>query len=376
MTRRFDVIVVGGGLVGSAIGFGLCRKGIAVAVLDEGDRAHRAARANFGLLWVQSKGERFRPYAALSRQSSRMWPEFARELRDVASIDVGLRSNGGLTFCLSDDEMRQRAAFMRHQFEADLPCPDAYEMLDRRQLLEAVPHVGPDVVGASLCRLDGDVNPLRLLRALLTGLQRLGGTYLPGQAVVRAEPSTEGFTLATAQERFFCTRLVLAAGLANARLGAQVDLDIPVSPLRGQILVTEKQAPWLHVPTHIVRQTDEGGVIIGDSKEDVGFDEGTRLGVMGDIAARAVNTFPHLAQALAIRAWGGLRIMTPDGAPAYWQSPTRPDAFAFNVHSGVTLAPVHAALASACVEQGRMIEQFLPFDGGRFALQKTGQRAA
>jgi len=376
MTTRYQAIVVGGGLVGAAIAFGLCRKGIATAVLDEGDRAYRAARANFGLLWVQSKGEKFRPYALLSRHSSEMWPEFARELRDITNIDVGLRLSGGLTFCLSDEEMQHRSALMRHQFEADLPCPGAYEMLDRRQLLDLVPQIGPEVAGASLCRLDGDVNPLRLLRALISGLQKLGGAYLPGHTVTGLECSPESFTVTTATNRFYCDRLVLAAGLANAQLGQQINLNIPVSPLRGQILVTEKQLPWLHLPTHIVRQTDEGGVIIGDSKEDVGFDDGTTPGVIGDIATRALRTFPHLSQTLAIRSWGGLRIMTPDGAPSYSRSPKRPGAFAFNVHSGVTLAPIHATFAATSVEEGRIVEPLLPFDGERFALQTAAQHAA
>ena len=67
---RYDVLVIGGGLIGTAVAFGLLNKHLKVAVADQGDTAHRAARGNFGLVWVQSKGSTFRPYAALTRRSA------------------------------------------------------------------------------------------------------------------------------------------------------------------------------------------------------------------------------------------------------------------------------------------------------------------
>lgn len=70
-TQTSDAIVVGGGLVGMAIAYGLIRNGLKVTVLDEGDIAHRASRANFGLVWVQSKGVGMPAYARWSRRSRR-----------------------------------------------------------------------------------------------------------------------------------------------------------------------------------------------------------------------------------------------------------------------------------------------------------------
>lgn len=368
MANRFQVVIVGGGLVGSAIAFGLCRKGVSTAILDEGDKAHRAARANFGLVWVQSKGTKFRPYAALSRQSAQCWAEFAHELRDISGIDVGLRQKGGLTFCYSESEFHDRRRLMQHQFDADLPYPGAYEMLERRDLERMVPGLGPEVVGASYCHLDADVNPLRLLRALHEAIKKLGGAYHPGPAVSGIERTEQGFTLTADKTVFACDRVVLAAGLGNAQLAPCVGLHTPVTPLRGQILVTEKVPPFLDRPTHLIRQTDEGGVLIGDSQEDVGFDDGTQLGVMGTIARRALATFPQMGATQVIRAWGGLRVMTPDGVPLYQRSSRCPGAFAFSVHSGVTLAPIHAGMLSMAVRDGALPESLLPFEGDRLAL--------
>jgi len=360
-SEHVHTLVVGGGLIGAAVGLGLVERGERCCIVEGSDDALRAARGNFGLVWVQSKGVGYRPYAALSRHASTLWPEFAARLHALTGVDVGLRSAGGLTFCTSEADFEARSSFMRQQFEGDLPCAGAYTMLERRELEALVPAIGPDVVGASLCHLDGDVNPLRLYRALLSGFQKLGGRYVPGQRVTTIEPAAEGFVLRSAARSWRCDKLVLAAGLGNAALGQQVGLPTPVFPLRGQIMVTEKQPSWLKLPTHVIRQTDEGGILIGDSKEDTGVDDGTALGVMGDIAARALRIFPQLAQTRVIRAWGGLRVMTPGGTPLYQQSRAHPGAYTLNVHSGVTLAPVHAGIVAQSIQQASWHRRLLPF---------------
>src|SRR6476660_4113639 len=79
---RYDSIVIGGGLVGSAVAYGLARLGSRVALLDEGDVAFRASRGNFGLVWVQSKGLGLPQHSNWTQLSARRWPELAALLRD------------------------------------------------------------------------------------------------------------------------------------------------------------------------------------------------------------------------------------------------------------------------------------------------------
>jgi len=366
---RYDVLVIGGGLIGTAVAFGLLNKHLKVAVADQGDTAHRAARGNFGLVWVQSKGSTFRPYAALTRRSAETWPRLAAELREVSGIDPGFQQAGGVTFCHSESEFAQRADFMRHQFDADLPYPDAYRMLGREELARLVPGIGPKVVGASYCKLDGCANSLRLLRALHTACQKLGGRYLPNSNVKAVRPLASGFTIESASGPVFAERVVLAAGLGNAALAPSVGLETPLKPVRGQILVTEKTGALLPVPSHLIRQMDEGTIIIGDSQEDVGFDDGTELGVLGTISARALDSLPALAQLRVVRAWGALRVMSPDGFPLYQQSVRHRGAFAFSVHSGVTLAAIHAYQLADAVALGALPESLAPFSEERLALQ-------
>src|SRR6266705_2811975 len=94
LMQRFDAIVIGGGLVGSAIAYGLARAGLKTALLDEGDVAFRASRGNFGLVWVQSKGDGASHYQRWTRLSADQWPALAEELLAKTGIAVGHKRPG------------------------------------------------------------------------------------------------------------------------------------------------------------------------------------------------------------------------------------------------------------------------------------------
>ena len=100
--RRFDAIVIGGGLVGTAIAYGLGARGLKVALIDEGDVAYRASRGNFGLVWVQSKGLGAPHYQRWTRASAAEWPALAAELQERTGVAIGLEQNGGLQLCLGE----------------------------------------------------------------------------------------------------------------------------------------------------------------------------------------------------------------------------------------------------------------------------------
>jgi glycine/D-amino acid oxidase-like deaminating enzyme len=359
-----DAIVVGGGLVGAALAYGLQRHGLSTIILDEGDIAYRAARGNFGLVWVQGKGTDFPPYARWTWTSAECWSALDAEIRDMTGDDIGYRRPGGIEVCIDEEEfeatrreMRRLKSHAQH-FE--------YEMLDREALAGMLPGLGPRVTGGCYSPADGHANPLYLLRGLHQCLLAKGGRIETGGRVDAIQCSGSTFTVATAKARYHGARLVLAAGLGTEKLAAMIGMKIPVRPERGQILVTERLRPFLSFPVSKVRQTVEGGVQLGSSKEDVGFDEGTRLSIMHRIAARAVRMFPHLERARIVRAWGALRVMTPDTYPIYAQSPSYPGAFAAVCHSGVTLAAAHVLHLAAALAEGALPEALAPMNADRF----------
>ena len=350
--EAYDAIVVGGGLVGSAIAYGLVRAKLKCVILDEGDGALRASRGNFGLVWVQGKGSGAPAYADWTMESASAWPDFAAELTETTGINLSLSQNGGIDLCLSEEEFEERdrklATLALHQNGRF-----RYQMMDRSELAAHLPAVGPDVVGGSYSEHDGHVSPLYTLRALQAAFIAEGGEIRNNAQVERIKPEPGAFTLHTHSGVLSCGKLVLAAGLGNADLAASVGLNQPVYPLKGQILVTERMDRFLDLPTVHVRQTGEGSVMLGDSHEEAGFDTRSTPAVIQDIADRARRYFPQLHRARIVRTWGALRIMTPDGLPIYDQSEAFPGAFAASCHSGVTLAAAHAKTLAKYIARGQ-----------------------
>ena len=192
------------------------------------------------------------------------------------------------------------------------------------------------------------------------------GRYFPGRTVDAIHPAPHAFMVQCGSERFAAGKLVIAAGLGSRTLAPMVGLDMPVSPLRGQILVTERLRPLLHHPTHLMRQTDEGAMMLGDSQEDAGFDTSTVPDVFAGIAARNVKVLPALADARIVRIWAALRVMSPDGYPIYDQSQRYPGAFAATCHSGVTLAGAHALALAPAIMAGALPDELAAFSAARF----------
>jgi glycine/D-amino acid oxidase-like deaminating enzyme len=365
---RFDVAIVGGGLVGAALGYGMRDLGKRLAILDEGDVAYRAARGNFGLIWVQGKGLGMPPYGAWTHRSAAAWPAFAADLAKATGVDVGLRQHGGLHACVTRDELDARAARTKELLaQPGFPRYDI-EILDRAGVQAKVGAVG-DIAGGTWCALDGECNPLGLWRALRAGVTKAGGALLPDHAVDRIERVGGRFVLHTRQGAVACDRVVLAAGLGNARLAPMVDLAAPVSPNKGQVLVTERVPRFLDAAVETIRQTDEGTVLIGDAQQDAGFDTSQDTGVMSAMAARAAQVFPPLRDVRVVRAWSALRVMSPDGFPVYAESREAPGAWIATCHSGVTLAAVHACVLAPAILRGVLPPECAAFDASRFHVR-------
>src|SRR5712671_2561820 len=336
--RRFDAIVIGGGLVGTAIGYGLARAGLGVALIDEGDIAYRASRGNFGLVWVQTKGLGAPHYQRWTRRSAAEWPRLAAELGENTGIDVGLEQKGGVQLCLGEAELAKRRGMMEQMHAEAGNFGFEYRMLDHDELADMLPGLGPTVAGASWTPYDGHANSLALFHALHKGFAASGGTYLPNRTVSDAIAAPRDFRIEAGGETVGAPNIVLAAGLGNAALAPLFGLSAPVRPQRGQILVTERTTPAWPIPLGSIRQTPEGSILLGSSEEDVGFDTGQKPEIMQQIARRAVLCFPWLAELQIVRAWAALRVMPPDGLPIYDESECFAGAFTANCHSGVTLA--------------------------------------
>jgi hydrogen cyanide synthase HcnC len=363
-----DFAVVGGGLVGATIARSLASGGLRVIVLDEEDPASRASRGNFALVWAQGKGSDMPRYAEWTCQSVALWREFCTEIAAETAIDVGYEQPGGFHLALSEPELEYLETTRLGRHAGTTPFPPC-EILSAGEVRSRLPHVGAEVVGGSYCPLDGHVNALRLFRAVHQAMIAHGVDYRPNSRVARIEFDGAFRLRLHDTTTIKADRLLLAAGLDNARLAPMVGLAAPVRSQRGQILVTERTLPFLQFPIATVRQTDEGSVLIGDSQEEVVAEAPATTGIASVMASRAMRMFPSLAQLKIVRWWDCARVLSPDGYPIYDHSQSHPGAFVATCHSGVTLAAAHAKLLAPAILNGNLPEQFATFSSRRFDVR-------
>lgn len=344
--QQFDseYAIVGGGIVGLSVAYGLATQGKRVVVLDEGDVAFRASRGNFGLVWVQGKGISEPAYARWTRRSASLWHDFAGELEELTGLALSLSQQGGFSYYLTEETLHDKAQALS-QLRTELGGDYPFEVLGHNALRREEPGIGSTVAGGILHHEDGHLNSLMLLQALAVAVRKRDVEVRSRCTVERVTPESNGFIFQVdGQQVGRSSRVVLCAGLGALKLGLTLGFSTPIRPQRGQVLITEKLPCIMHRPSDVIRQVNEGGVQIGASAEEVGFDSAETLQVTSELAADAVRLFPQLEQANLVRSWAALRIMSPDGLPIYQQSQVHPGASFVTCHSGITLAAAHARL--------------------------------
>ncbi|SDM30019.1 Glycine/D-amino acid oxidase [Modicisalibacter muralis] len=366
-----DFLIVGGGVVGMAVAYGLARAGQRVSVLDESDDALRASRGNAGLTWMQGKGAGMPRYGELSLDSCLAWPDFAAELAARTGVDIQHECHGGVDLCFDADEAEVRCnEYTALQGASPRLASDfRWQYLEREALLTHLPGLGESVHGGTWSPHDGHCNPLYLLRALYAACQMLGVEIRPATPVNEVRALGAGFSARTAMGSVAAERIVIAAGLGARTLAPVLGLSGAVRPVRGQMLITERRPIVPQLPTPQIRQTASGGYLIGDSHEDAGLDKGVTLEMLQVLAEKAVRIYPALRDARLVRAWGALRVMTPDGYPLYEESTLHPGAYNLNCHSGITLAALHAGALSQSLLDDRLGRDYPQFSGARFDVQ-------
>ncbi len=243
-------------------------------------------------------------------------------------------------------------------------------MIDRARLDRMLPDIrlGPDVLTASFSHMDGDVNPLLVLRGLLDGFLRLGGTLSTREMVTAIAPSDGGFLLTTDKRSIEADQVVIAAGNDTMKFAEPLCLPIKLVPERGQRLITERVAPIFHYAASGIRQTVTGTFQLGVTNEKVGRSVDVTASGARHIANRALRVMPALGELRVVRQWAGLRVLTPDGVPLYDQSRRYPGIHVIACHSGVTLAALHAGPFAEWLASGSSPENYSDFRGDRFNL--------
>lgn len=401
MRRSPDVVVVGGGVIGCAAAYYVAKRGYRVTLVDQPKRG-RATSASAGGLWplAESIGlgcgvifykaqlakgaapDAGRGPTRLSRsfldfalQSNAMFPALAAELRETGGVDVELERTSLLFIMYEDADVAFATPLWKN-----CPCGRSLtEWLTPEDLAKAEPAVTREVRGALRFNGDDQLNPYRLADAFRAAARSLGAELLAHTEVTGLQVRSGRVTAVdTAAGSIACDVVVNAAGAWAPHIGRMAGLDIPVQPVRGQIVGTETLpemlSACLSTTDCYIAQKQHGEVIIGSTTEETGFEAGVTPSAMKTLSAGAVRAIPLLAHANVKRVWSGLRPGTPDELPIL--GPVEGLSGYLNAcghfRTGILTSPLTGLLIAEMIGGERLSFPVEPFLLSRFVSESSG----
>jgi D-hydroxyproline dehydrogenase subunit beta len=375
----FDAVVIGAGIVGAACAYYLSLAGLRVAVAERGAVAAGTTGAGEGNILISDKEPG--PELVLARLSLGLWRELGDKLGPGAELDP----KGGLVVAAGPEALAGLSQFAATQAEAGVRT----EAVAPAGLPELEPHLAPGLAGGVYYPEDMQVQPMMAAALLLRRARELGAELRFRHAVTALHTTAGRVTGVHTSAGLLRTELVVnAAGTWAGEVAQLAGLPLPVLPRRGFIVVTEalprlirhkvytadyvanvaSGSAGLEVST-VIEGTASGTVLIGASRERVGFDRTSSLRIVGLLAAKAAAVFPFLAQARAIRFYRGFRPYCPDHLPVIG-----PDSrLAGLMHAcghegaGVGLAPATGHLIAQLATGQDPAVPTAPFSPDRFA---------
>jgi glycine/D-amino acid oxidase-like deaminating enzyme len=379
-----DVVVVGGGIVGAAVAYHATAAGLRVAVVERGGIAGGTSAACEGNILTSDKGPG--PELDLAIRSARIWAEMADDLGPEGFEYV---TKGSVVVARTPDGAAALRAFTAAQRGAGVEVRD----VDPAGLRELEPNLSPAIAGGAWYPADTQVQPMLATARLLERARSLGATIHHGTAVtgiLRGEGGrVTGVTTGAPTLPAIGARWVVnAAGTWAGEVAALAGAPIPVLPRRGFILVTE---PLPRLVRHtlytaeyvanvasssealqtslVVEGTRSGTILIGASRERVGFDRAFSPLVVRTLASLAVEVLPCLAEVALLRTYLGFRPYCPDHLPVIGEDPRAPGLIHAAGHegAGIGLAAATGRLVAQIAAGVRPELDLAPFRPERFA---------
>ncbi len=355
------VLVIGAGIIGSAIARWAARAGLDVDVVDGSGAASGTTSRGEGNILLSDKAPGLELELA----------QLSRSLWDTVGDDLGrerfeLQDKGGLVVPTSPEAATALHAFAATQRAAGVQAREVADVHD----LE--PFLAPDLASGMYYPEDAQVQPVLAAHALLADARAAGARVFLGDPVIGGALSGPGVRTASGAVHR-ADAVVNAAGTWGGAVGQLLGAPVPVLPRRGFILVTEPCPPVIRHKVYsadyvanvassdagletscVVESTAGGTVLIGASRERVGFDTSLRTDVVERLASQAVRLYPVLADRQLLRVYRGFRPYCPDHLPVIGPDPRLPWLLHACGHegAGIGLATGTAALVTAYLTGG------------------------
>jgi glycine oxidase len=348
VVKSWDVIIIGGGIIGLCLSIALRKRGARILLVERGEPGHEASHAAAGML-ADTVLEMPAALEPLARASAGMYPEFVHELQDEAGMNVDLRDQGTLLF----------------------PAPDHVALSANHRLPAPLAELEPALADAdrpALFLRERSVDPRSLAAAALKAVKHRGVDISSGSSVKKVLVAGDRAAgVATDRADYQAPVVVNCAG---AWAGHLPPLGFPIRPVKGQMLAVAGPSLLRHVvraPEIYLVPRSNGRILIGSTLEEAGYDKRVDAEVINRMHAAAIALLPSLEHARLLEAWTGLRPGTPDDLPILGPT-SMPGYFVAAGHfrDGILLAPVTAEVMAQVVAGSKPAQDILPFSPARF----------
>ncbi|AFQ12024.1 TPA: FAD-dependent oxidoreductase [Bacillus pacificus] len=383
--RHCDVLIIGGGIIGCSIAYYTSKYGRDVTIIEKGEFVSGTSSRCDGNILAIDKDPGFDSQMSLVSQ------KLVTDLSEELEHSFEYRAPGSILVCESDEEMEAAQQWVNRQKEAGLP----FRMLDRQDIREESPFFADDLLGGLECATDSTVNPYLLAFALLAESKKFGTKAFNHTEVKEMKRDIDGsFIVETTNGTFTAKQVVNAAGVWAPKIGQMLDVNIPIEPRKGHIIVASRQQ---HVGCRKVMEfgyliskfggqrkvdalTEKYGValvfeptesqnfLIGSSREFVGFHTRINNDVIKCIANRAIRFYPKMVDMMVIRSYAGLRPWTEDHLPIISRVEHIPNYFIAAGHEGdgISLAAVTGKVIEELLNEKETIIPIEPLRLSRF----------
>ena len=361
MRIKKDVCIIGGGIMGFSSAYYLSKEHRSCVVLEMKDIGNGASAACDDMIMMQAK--QIGTNLLFGLEALELFRGLESELRQ----DIAFYMCGGMVLIDDEQTLQKMESFVTRQQALGLNV----RIVENQELFRMQPNINRCIRASTYCPQDAHIDPLLLLYAYAKNAQRLGTEVIRGAAVCTLNRKSTHWEVLTKEGHLIEAECVLiAAGAWSQQLGQSIDVNLPVRPRKGHILITEpipelspthlwsaayiasklgentvpNRAPYEEEIGHgfVFSRSYKGNHLLGGSRQYAGFDKNVDVRVMDVILKYAQHYVPKLAHVNIIRAIANFRPSTPDGKAIIGPVDGRDGLFVLTGHEGdgISLAPL------------------------------------
>ena len=375
--RSPDAIVIGAGIVGATSALSLTNAGLRVLVIDRGAVSSGTTGAGEGNILVSDKDPG--PELTLALRSRDLWFEMQEDVGDSFELEA----KGGVVVARNDDGPLIKLASEQSQHGV------VTQKLDHGSLHQLEPYLNPDLHSGIFYPQDAQCQPMLAAAHVIRTVVSRGGVFISQAKVTRVIVENSRVAgVETSQGIFRAPIVVNATGTWAGEIATMAGSHLPIAPRKGFILVTEPTKKYVFHKVYdsdyvsnvassdadlqtstVVEGTRSGTILIGASRERIGFDGSMNYEILRRLAAQATSLFPILRDVQLLRAYRGFRPDAPDHLPVIGEDGKVGGLWHSAGHegAGIGLAPGSAALITDAILGKESFMDCSPFSPRRFA---------